>query len=103
MPRCKAAEILRNKAYLEGTSLTKDEANAADGRLPGHSLGEGWFFISLLEVPGLRRRLLPVVVATVDVRDGRGGEFGVVRVVEAIDVDGVDLASEVRDISHPKE
>jgi hypothetical protein len=46
MSRCKAAEILRNKAYLEGTSLTKDEANAADGRLPGHYLGEGWFFIS---------------------------------------------------------
>jgi hypothetical protein len=47
MSRCKAAEILRNKAYLEGMSLTKDdlsgvalaktEANAADGRLPGHS------------------------------------------------------------------
>jgi hypothetical protein len=37
MPRCKAAEVLRNKAYLEGTSLTKDEGNAAD-----------WlFFISL--------------------------------------------------------
>jgi|UPI0004057CC8 hypothetical protein len=32
MFRCKAAEILRNKAYLEGTSLTKDKANAADGR-----------------------------------------------------------------------
>jgi hypothetical protein len=46
----------RNKAYLEGTSLTwddlsgvalaKTEGNAADGRLPSHSLGEGWFFIS---------------------------------------------------------
>jgi hypothetical protein len=32
MPRCKADEILRKKAYLEGTSLTKDEDNAADGR-----------------------------------------------------------------------
>ena len=32
MSRCKAPEILRNKAYLEGTSLTKDEGNAADGR-----------------------------------------------------------------------
>jgi hypothetical protein len=32
MPRCKAPEILRNKAYLQGTSLTKDEGNAADGR-----------------------------------------------------------------------
>jgi hypothetical protein len=25
-------DILRNKAYLKGTSLTKDEDNAADGR-----------------------------------------------------------------------
>jgi hypothetical protein len=32
MSRCKADEILRNKAYLQGTSLTKDEDNAADGR-----------------------------------------------------------------------
>jgi hypothetical protein len=32
MSRCKADEILRNKAYLEGTSLTKDEDIAADGR-----------------------------------------------------------------------
>ena len=32
MPRCKAPEILRNKAYPEGTSLTKEKGNAADGR-----------------------------------------------------------------------
>jgi len=30
MPGCKADEILRNKAYLKGTSLTRDEDNAAD-------------------------------------------------------------------------
>jgi hypothetical protein len=32
MPGCKAPEILRNKAYLEGTSLTMDKCNAAGGR-----------------------------------------------------------------------
>jgi hypothetical protein len=32
MPRCKAPDVLRNKAYLEGTSLPKGEGNAADGR-----------------------------------------------------------------------
>jgi hypothetical protein len=32
MSRCKADEILRKKAYLQGTSLTKAEDNAADGR-----------------------------------------------------------------------
>jgi hypothetical protein len=47
MSRCKADEILRKKAYLYGTPLTKAEDNAADGRLPDRSLGEGWFFISL--------------------------------------------------------
>jgi hypothetical protein len=37
MPRCKADEILRIKAYLEGTSLTKGEDNAADGRFSSAS------------------------------------------------------------------
>jgi hypothetical protein len=32
MSSCKADEILRKKAYLQGTSLTKVEDNAADGR-----------------------------------------------------------------------
>jgi hypothetical protein len=41
--------------------LTMDEANDADGRLPGHSLGEGWFFISLLnEMIEEPRQLLQV-------------------------------------------
>jgi Xaa-Pro aminopeptidase len=30
--RMQGCRILRNKAYLEGTSLTKDKDNAADGR-----------------------------------------------------------------------
>jgi hypothetical protein len=32
MPRGKADDILPNKAYLKGTSLRKDEDNAAGGR-----------------------------------------------------------------------
>jgi len=32
MSGCKAPENLGQKAYLEGTSLTKIEGNAADGR-----------------------------------------------------------------------
>jgi hypothetical protein len=31
MPRCKADDITSDKAYLKGTSLTKDEDNAAGG------------------------------------------------------------------------
>jgi hypothetical protein len=31
MSRCKAGEILPNKAYVKGTSLRKDEDNAAMG------------------------------------------------------------------------
>jgi len=32
MVRCKAAEILRNEAYLRYAAMTKDEGNAADDR-----------------------------------------------------------------------
>jgi len=43
MPGCKALEILRNKAYMKGTSMTKEESNAADGyfssALNGTTLG----------------------------------------------------------------
>ena len=32
MPRCKALEIQRKKAYADYTSLTLDDGNDADGR-----------------------------------------------------------------------
>jgi hypothetical protein len=37
MPRCKAPEIPRNKAYLEGTSLTRNDLS---GDLSGVALAE---------------------------------------------------------------
>ncbi len=37
MSRCKALVTLLNKAYLEGTSLTKGKSNAADGRFSSAS------------------------------------------------------------------
>ena len=33
MARCKAREVLRSEAYMKYAAVTRDERNAADGRL----------------------------------------------------------------------
>lgn len=71
MPRCKAPGILKNKTSLEGTSLRKEEGNAADGRfssafysirmhaaLDGHHLSGGERLAGAAEVEGLAAALV---------------------------------------------
>jgi hypothetical protein len=50
MCRCKAPEIIRNKAYLEGTSLTKDD-------MSGVALAKAGFYSACYSANELIRRI----------------------------------------------
>jgi len=73
--------------------LTVGESSMVSQELPpGSGCSSGPFS----KVPGLGRRRPPIVVAPVDVLDGRADQFSDFHIIKTIDIDGIGLAAQLR-------
>jgi hypothetical protein len=54
-----------------------------------------------LQMTDFTRRLLPVIVTSINIGDGSVNQFLGIQVIETHQVDGVTFAAEIRNVSQP--